>query len=115
QAIPEAFLDQLLSTLRRAGLVRSVRGPSGGYVLNRGPQQISLGDVVRACNGEECVISAPHPEEAAALGSPTARVVREVRERIERAVSRILEEITLRDLLADRRRLDEAQAAMFHI
>jgi Rrf2 family transcriptional regulator, cysteine metabolism repressor len=115
QAIPEAFLDQLLSTLRRAGVIRSIRGPSGGYVLNRRPQQITLGDVVRACNGEECFSSPPPAEGAAAPSCTMARVVRDVRERVERAVAQILDEITIRDLLDQRLRLEEAQATMFHI
>jgi len=114
QAIPEPFLDQLLSTLRRAGMVRSIRGPAGGYVLSRQPSQITVGDVVRACNGQECLHSAP-PEGAAARSLASARVIRDVRERVEQAVAQILEETTIRDLVDQRRSLDEAQVAMFHI
>jgi len=115
QAIPEPFLDQLLSTLRRAGMVRSIRGPAGGYVLSRGPREITVGDVVRACNGPE-YLSSPAPAEDGAASPPTtARVVREMRERVERAVVQILEETTIQDLADQRRRRDEAQVAMFHI
>src|SRR5438874_5498872 len=78
QAIPEPFLDQLLSTLRRAGMVRSIRGPAGGYVLSRRPHQITVGDVVRACNGQECLHSAP-TESAAARSLASVRVIRDVR------------------------------------
>jgi Rrf2 family protein len=115
QAIPEPFLDQLLSTLRRAGMVRSIRGPSGGYVLSRRPHQITVGDVVRACNGQECLSSGSPAESTAGAAPPAARVVREVRERVEQAVSRILEETSIGDLVENRRRLEEAQTAMFHI
>jgi Rrf2 family protein len=114
QAIPEPFLDQLLSTLRRAGMVRSIRGPAGGYVLSRRPHQITVGDVVRACNGQECLHSVP-PESAAGRALPSVRVIRDVRERVEQAVAQILEETTIRDLIDESRRLDEAQVAMFHI
>src|SRR5690348_10300024 len=51
QKIPEAFLDQLLSGLRRVGIVRSVRGPHGGHELARDPRQLTLGDVVTALEG----------------------------------------------------------------
>lgn len=51
QRIPEAFLDQLLGNLRRAGIVRSVRGPHGGHVLARDPRELTLGDVVTALEG----------------------------------------------------------------
>lgn len=114
QAIPEPFLDQLLSTLRRAGMVRSIRGPAGGYVLSRPPHEITVGDVVRACNGQECLHSTP-PESGASRALPSTKVIRDVRERVEQAVAQILEETTIRDLIDQRRRLDEAQVAMFHI
>jgi Rrf2 family protein len=51
QKIPEAYLDQLLSSLRRSGIVRSVRGPHGGHELARDPRQLTLGDVVTALEG----------------------------------------------------------------
>jgi Rrf2 family cysteine metabolism transcriptional repressor len=51
QKIPEAFLDQLLGSLRRVGIVRSVRGPHGGHELARDPRQLTLGDVVTALEG----------------------------------------------------------------
>jgi Rrf2 family cysteine metabolism transcriptional repressor len=51
QQIPEAYLDQLLSSLRRAGIVRSVRGPHGGHELARDPRLLTLGDIVTALEG----------------------------------------------------------------
>jgi Rrf2 family transcriptional regulator, cysteine metabolism repressor len=51
QKIPEAYLDQLLSGLKRVGIVRSVRGPHGGHELARDPRQLTLGDVVTALEG----------------------------------------------------------------
>ena len=51
QKIPEAYLDQLLSALRRSGIVRSVRGPHGGHELARDPRQLTLGDIVTALEG----------------------------------------------------------------
>ena len=51
QRIPESYLEQLLTSLRKAGIVRSVRGPSGGHELNRPPAEVSLGDVLDALEG----------------------------------------------------------------
>lgn len=51
QAIPARYLEQIFQKLRRAGLVTSKRGPGGGYQLARRPDEISLGDVVRAVQG----------------------------------------------------------------
>ena len=51
QKIPEAYLDQLLSSLRRVGIIRSLRGPHGGHELARNPRELTLGDVVTALEG----------------------------------------------------------------
>ena len=48
EALSSAYVEKLLRLLAKAGLVHSLRGINGGYVLNRTPQQINLGEVVRA-------------------------------------------------------------------
>lgn len=52
QGIPRPYLDQLMLALRRAGLVRSVRGPKGGHQLARSPAELTLRDVYLALEGE---------------------------------------------------------------
>jgi Rrf2 family iron-sulfur cluster assembly transcriptional regulator len=51
QGIPSRFLEQVFRDLKRAGIVRSKRGPRGGYELARVPSELRLGDVVRAIEG----------------------------------------------------------------
>src|ERR1700680_4638252 len=51
QRIPEPYLDQLLTTLRRAGFIRSVRGPQGGHELIREPSTIRMREVLGALEG----------------------------------------------------------------
>ncbi len=51
QRIPRKFLELILLDLRNAGLVRSIRGPAGGYLLARRPTRIHLGEVVRMFDG----------------------------------------------------------------
>jgi Rrf2 family protein len=51
QHIPENFLDQLLIMLRRAGLLKSQRGPQGGHMLARSPALISMADVITVLDG----------------------------------------------------------------
>src|SRR5262245_7776647 len=51
QGIPARFLEQVFRDLKKSGLVRSKRGPRGGYELARAPEQIRVGDVVRAIEG----------------------------------------------------------------
>lgn len=66
QDLPEHYLEQLITPLRRAGLVQSARGAQGGYVLARAPGSISLFEIVEAVEGSfpieacGCPPGAPH-------------------------------------------------------
>src|SRR3972149_8651868 len=51
QGIPESYLEQLLTTLRRAGFIRSVRGPQGGHALLRDPKELRVSEVIEALEG----------------------------------------------------------------
>ena len=51
QRIPPKYLELIMLDLKKAGLVRSTRGPRGGYVLARDPQEISFGEIVRILEG----------------------------------------------------------------
>jgi len=80
QHIPPRFLEQIFQDLKRAGIVASKRGPQGGYSLARRPEEIRLGDVVRALEGP-LVLS----EESA--GSDRAAPSRRVTEAVFRDLS----------------------------
>jgi Rrf2 family protein len=51
QKVPESYLEQLLTTLRRAGFIRSVRGPQGGHALIRDPRSLQVSEVIEALEG----------------------------------------------------------------
>lgn len=51
QGISQSYLEQLLLKLKRAGLVRASKGPSGGYKLARRPGQVSIGQIIEATEG----------------------------------------------------------------
>ncbi|NOX34176.1 MAG: Rrf2 family transcriptional regulator [Deltaproteobacteria bacterium] len=69
QKIPVKYLEQLLRSLKKAGIVKSVRGPKGGHLLAKEPNEIFLGEIVRLFEGQtdlvEC-ISSPEKCEMAA-------------------------------------------------
>jgi Rrf2 family protein len=52
QGISERYLEQLMSKLKKAGIINSIRGANGGYVLAKEPGDISVGDVLRALEGD---------------------------------------------------------------
>jgi len=109
QQIPESYLHQLLVVLRRAGLVRSVRGASGGYVLGREARQVTAADVVTALHGPDFLGDLPETDG----GAPTASAIQRLHARLSHAVQTELQRTTLEDLAQEARRLDESRWLMF--
>src|SRR5919202_848451 len=101
QKIPEAYLDQLLSGLRRAGIVLRVRGPHGGHELARDPRQLTLGDVVTALEGPVVPHEFVHQPESDAEGSDwwAACAVRNAWLVAAEASQHVLDRTTNQDLL----------------
>jgi Rrf2 family transcriptional regulator, cysteine metabolism repressor len=105
QSIPEPYLDQLLTTLRRAGFIRSVRGPQGGHALIRDPQDLRLSEVIAALEGSLAPIACLDDPEGCRKTAKCS--LRPVWQEIEAATLRILEGITIADL-AERERASSA-------
>jgi Rrf2 family protein len=101
QKIPEAYLDQLLSTLRRVGIVRSSRGPHGGHELARDPRGITLGDIVTALEGP--VVPQEFVHDTTADDDDTdwsaACAVRNVWHAAAEASQRVLDSTTIQELV----------------
>jgi Rrf2 family protein len=97
QEIPPKFLEAILTQLRRAGLIRSQRGPDGGFWLARPANQISLADIIRAIDGPLLGVRGERPENLGYIGAagPLQMVWIALRAN-ERA---ILEEVTLDHLV----------------
>jgi Rrf2 family transcriptional regulator, cysteine metabolism repressor len=95
QKIPEAYLDQLLSGLRRVGIIRSVRGPHGGHELARDPRQLTLGDVVTALEGPVV----PHEFVHSPSSDLDACAVRNAWLAATQASQRVLDGTTIQELL----------------
>jgi Rrf2 family protein len=92
--IPAKFVEQIMHDLRAARLVTSVRGRSGGYVLARGPEEITFADIVDATEGSHHAASAGRRLGADALVEPVWRSV-------TTAVRDILESVTVADVTAN--------------
>ena len=98
QQLPQKFLEAILADLRRAGLVRSRRGPVGGYSLGRPAAEISVGDVVRAVDGPLAVVRGERPEQAVYAGA--AEHLGTVWVALRAAVRSVLDEVSLADVLS---------------
>jgi len=109
QVIPGPFLDQVLMTLRRAGLVRSTRGPHGGHVLARSPEDIRLDEVIACLEGDG--VKSRQPDGAQAGDS---RVLAHVTEKAEQAARDVFASHTLADCLRLRRTQPQVFHGIFH-
>ena len=92
QNIPLPFLEQIVIKLRRAGLVKSTRGPSGGYILAKEKKIISLADIIQAASG---------PIDVAPNTNTEYGVTRELWQKLNRSIYTILKSISLEDLYYD--------------
>jgi len=101
QSLSEHYLEQLIAPLRNAGLVRSIRGAYGGYVLAKAPAEITVGDVIRVLEGP-ITICDDNDEDLAELW-----------ERVRDSINSVLDSTNLQDLI-DKKRSNDGNI-MFYI
>lgn len=110
QNIPDRYLEQLLATLRRAGLIRSQRGARGGYLLSREPWKITLLEVVNCIEGTDSQSAEAGREPKSIEGT----VIREIWQEAGKAADTVLQKYTLQDL-AEKRDTKRQLDIMYYI
>ncbi|MEO0758909.1 MAG: RrF2 family transcriptional regulator [Cyanobacteria bacterium J06648_16] len=108
QALPAPYLEKLLIALRQAGLVKSVRGPQGGYALAKAPAQISLGQILDAV-GESTALLKPAYPSTQALNQAEDWVTVTLWQRLHQKLKESLYSISLEELYYDARSWQAAQ------
>jgi Rrf2 family protein len=113
--ISEKYLEHLFASLKKAGLIHSVRGAQGGYRLGKPPEEITIGDIIRVLEGPvsptECVIE----ETGSKRCERSAEcVMRLVWCKVKDEIDRVLDSITLADICEEQRRLRD-EGYMFYI
>ena len=107
ESLSEAYLEQLVSELRKAGLVRSVRGAQGGYLLAKDPAIITTGDIIRVLEGPigpvQCVVEFPGTDTCDCAESCVERLLWK---RLRDSMVQVLDSITLADLMAEEKKLN---------
>jgi Rrf2 family protein len=111
QDIPEPYLEQLLTMLRKANLIRSVRGPQGGHYLARPPGSITIAEIVTALEGSVAPIDCVHERDCCTRSASC--VQRDLWMEINEATIRVLDSTTIAALL-ERQTARDAQN-MYHI
>lgn len=98
QSIPVSFLENILTQLRSAGVVRSQRGPEGGYWLAQPAEQVTLADVIRAVEGPLVGVRGQRPEEIEYVGS--SQSLQQVWVALRANLRKVLESVSVADVAA---------------
>ncbi|MGL5752045.1 MAG: RrF2 family transcriptional regulator [Paraclostridium sp.] len=99
QNISEQYLEQIFSALKKSGLIKSVRGAQGGYLLVKEPKDITVGDILIVLEGpvslSECVMDEDICENSGVC------VTKVVWERLKKGIEDVINSITLQDMIDD--------------
>jgi Rrf2 family transcriptional regulator, cysteine metabolism repressor len=115
QKISENYLEQVFAALRKGGLVKSVKGAQGGYILAQDPAKISVGKILRVLEGSLSIIDT---EEGGGEGE--AAVIRQaLREHlwnaIDKSINKLVDSITLSDLIEEYEKKKSGDITMYFI
>jgi Rrf2 family protein len=98
QGISEYYLEQLFGPLRKAGIIKSIRGAQGGYILNRSPEQITVAEIIQVLEGpieiSDCI-------EGVACSNEDYCATRLLWEKIKNSIDSVLDSTTLNDIVED--------------
>jgi Rrf2 family protein len=101
QNISEKYLEQIISILNKAGYVRSIRGPQGGYVLQKAPKEYTVGMILRLTEGSltpvECVADNDRMNSGCQMEEGCA--TRILWQKLDDAINSVVDNVTLEDLL----------------
>jgi Rrf2 family protein len=116
QLISEGYLEQMMTVLRKGGLVRSVRGAQGGYLLSREPARITAGEIVRCLEGPLGPTSCVSEEDPENCIRSEFCVTRPLWEKVREAISSVLDGTTLADMCREAEKLRRCRDAdMYYI
>ena len=98
QDISIKYLEQLMSILKTSGIINSVRGARGGYMLSRSPEDIKVSEVYFALEGPS-IMSVQCVDDQSACDKTADCITRQIWVNVEQAIRDVLDSVTFRDLL----------------
>lgn len=113
QEVSERYLEHLFLALKAAGLVKSVRGARGGFMLARPPAETKLVDIVNVCEGQLCVVECVIEPDLCTRSPRCA--ARDLWMELKMAMEGVLSSLTLQDLVERQHRKEQVTTAMYNI
>lgn len=115
QGISENYLEQVFSVLRKSGLVKSIKGAQGGYVLSEPPSVITVGRILRTLEGELSVVD-EDIEDGSTMSSAIQLCIKEnVWDKINECMNKLVDSLTLEDLVNEYKKVNSMDSIMYYI
>lgn len=114
QDLSLGYMEQVFSVLRKAGLVNSIKGAQGGYILADNPQNITVGDVLRALEGDLNVAD-EQDEQEVNKKSIEYCIKTMVWDKMNQSLNKFADSITLKDLVIEYEKLSNSWVHMYYI
>ena len=115
QGIPSRFIEQILQGLKRAGLVRSLRGAQGGYTLAQDPTQITLAELVNSMNGSEPTADTNGSQRQTETQAASNALLSNIWAQVQEAEQAVLRVVSLQSLVERHQKLESQRSLMYHI
>lgn len=115
QGISDHYLEQLIAVLKKNGLVTSVRGAQGGYLLTNTPDKITVGDVIRILEGDISPADCTSENQAKKCLKEDSCVTKIVWIKIRDSINSVIDSITLQNMVDDHIRMNKDKGYMYYI
>lgn len=109
QEISENYLERIIALLKKAGYVKSTRGAQGGYMLTKKPDQISVGNILRALEGDLNPVDCSLTNDDKVCSESGLCVTKFVWKRISDSINDVVDNISLQDLVNEQIEIDKSQ------
>lgn len=113
QGISEHYLEQLIALLKKNGLVNSVRGAQGGYLIGDQPSNIVIGDIIRSLEGDISLVSCIE-DNSICLNSDKC-VTKMVWQKVNDSINTVIDNITLQDMIEEHAKINANDEYMYYI
>lgn len=115
QDISENYLEQVFAILRKAGLVKSIKGAQGGYILTNNPSYTKVGTILRTLEGELSIVDENEEAGGASEKSIQACIKINVWDKMNKCINEVVDELTLEDLVNEYKKMNSENVVMFYI
>ncbi|SHG88167.1 transcriptional regulator, BadM/Rrf2 family [Thermosyntropha lipolytica DSM 11003] len=105
QGLSEGYLEQIMTGLKKAGLVRSSKGAKGGYTLGKSPGEITVGEIIRTLEGDMAPVDCVSQAKKGICDRADLCVTRIIWEEVRDAINQVLDKYSLLDLLENEQKL----------